>query len=160
MRPSSSSSSSWCRFTHEWRRCLHWLRMWSYGACSHHRHHHHHHHYHHRHRCVWQVHVRSGTGVLTNGGCRFPAHTPIIIIIVVIIMVMCDRFTYEVAPVFTLMEDVVLRRMLAKVGWEGGEGMFAPGTLSSCTLMLIETFHFACCMYHHYCNCGSLHRTQ
>ena len=34
------------------------------------------------------------------------------------------------APVFTLMEDVVLRRMLGKVGWEGGDGIFAPGTLS------------------------------
>ncbi|KAK7092501.1 hypothetical protein V1264_008237 [Littorina saxatilis] len=38
-----------------------------------------------------------------------------------------NMFTYEVAPVFTLMEDVVLRRMLSKVGWEDGDGTFAPG---------------------------------
>lgn len=43
-------------------------------------------------------------------------------------MAFLDRFTYEVAPVFTLMEDVVLRRMLGKIGWENeGEGIFAPG---------------------------------
>ena len=50
------------------------------------------------------------------------------VIIIIIVIVVSDRFTYEVAPVFTLMEDVVLRRMLAKVGWPDGEGMFAPGT--------------------------------
>nr|KAG5696067.1 hypothetical protein BaRGS_017179 [Batillaria attramentaria] len=38
-----------------------------------------------------------------------------------------NMFTYEVAPVFTLMEDVVLKRMLSKVGWEDGEGVLAPG---------------------------------
>lgn len=43
---------------------------------------------------------------------------------------MFGRFTYEVAPVFTLMEDVVLQRMLDKVGWEDGDGVFAPGERS------------------------------
>ena len=28
---------------------------------------------------------------------------------------------------FTLMEDVVLRRMISKVGWTDGEGVLAPG---------------------------------
>ena len=41
----------------------------------------------------------------------------------------CSRFTYEVAPVFNLMESVVLSRMYALLGWpEGqGDGVFAPG---------------------------------
>jgi glutamate decarboxylase len=36
-----------------------------------------------------------------------------------------------VAPVFTLMEDVVLTHMRQLVGWPDGEGdgIFAPGTL-------------------------------
>ncbi|MED6267332.1 Acidic amino acid decarboxylase gadl1, partial [Characodon lateralis] len=37
-------------------------------------------------------------------------------------------YTYEVAPVFTLMEDVVLRTMMELIGWEdGGDGLFNPG---------------------------------
>ena len=39
------------------------------------------------------------------------------------------RFTYEIAPVFTLMEDIVLTKMRECIGWENGEGdgIFAPG---------------------------------
>ena len=37
------------------------------------------------------------------------------------------RFTYEAAPVFTLMEEVVLTRMRGLVGWADGDGIFAPG---------------------------------
>lgn len=38
------------------------------------------------------------------------------------------RYTYEVAPVFTLMEDAVLRKMIKVIGWEeGGDGIFNPG---------------------------------
>lgn len=41
------------------------------------------------------------------------------------------RYTYEVAPVFTLMEDAVLRKMIKVIGWEeGGDGIFNPGTLN------------------------------
>lgn len=38
-------------------------------------------------------------------------------------------YTFEVAPVFTLMEEEVLREMRAIVGWAGGEGdgIFCPG---------------------------------
>lgn len=40
------------------------------------------------------------------------------------------RYTYEVAPVFTLMEDAVLKRMMEMIGWEeGGDGLFNPGTV-------------------------------
>ncbi|XP_060065967.1 glutamate decarboxylase 1-like [Ylistrum balloti] len=38
-----------------------------------------------------------------------------------------NMFTYEVAPVFTLMEEVLLRKMLSFVGWKDGDGTFAPG---------------------------------
>ncbi|XP_038568195.1 acidic amino acid decarboxylase GADL1-like [Micropterus salmoides] len=37
-------------------------------------------------------------------------------------------YTYEVAPVFTLMEDTVMRKMIEMIGWEeGGDGLFNPG---------------------------------
>ncbi|XP_047453689.1 acidic amino acid decarboxylase GADL1-like [Mugil cephalus] len=37
-------------------------------------------------------------------------------------------YTYEVAPVFTLIEDAVLRKMMEVIGWgEGGDGIFNPG---------------------------------
>ncbi|KAK2164503.1 hypothetical protein NP493_1413g00006 [Ridgeia piscesae] len=40
-----------------------------------------------------------------------------------------NMFTYEIAPVFTLMEDIVLTKMRECIGWENGEGdgIFAPG---------------------------------
>jgi len=40
------------------------------------------------------------------------------------------RFTYEIAPVFTLIEDVVLTKMREMIGWTDadGDGIFAPGT--------------------------------
>lgn len=39
------------------------------------------------------------------------------------------RYTYEVAPVFTVMEEAVLRKMIGIVGWEeGGDGLFSPGS--------------------------------
>lgn len=39
------------------------------------------------------------------------------------------RFTYEVSPVFILMEEVLLRKMQSIVGWSSGEGdgIFCPG---------------------------------
>ncbi|XP_018305751.1 cysteine sulfinic acid decarboxylase [Mycetomoellerius zeteki] len=36
-------------------------------------------------------------------------------------------YTYEVSPVFSLMEEDVLREMRAIIGWQGGEGLFCPG---------------------------------
>lgn len=36
-------------------------------------------------------------------------------------------YTYEVSPVFSLMEEDVLREMRAVVGWHSGEGLFCPG---------------------------------
>ena len=38
------------------------------------------------------------------------------------------RFTYEIAPVYILMEKEVMRKMWEMVGWEGeADGIFAPG---------------------------------
>lgn len=36
-------------------------------------------------------------------------------------------YTYEVSPVFSLMEEDVLREMRAIIGWHSGEGLFCPG---------------------------------
>lgn len=43
------------------------------------------------------------------------------------------RFTYEVAPVFVLLEYVTLKKMREIIGWEDGcgDGIFSPGTTSS-----------------------------
>ena len=40
---------------------------------------------------------------------------------------LCFRYTYEVAPVFTLMEAEVYQKMLGLVGFDGGEAIFVPG---------------------------------
>lgn len=37
------------------------------------------------------------------------------------------RYTYEIAPVFVLMEEEVLRKLRALVGWSSGDGVFCPG---------------------------------
>lgn len=38
-------------------------------------------------------------------------------------------YTYEVSPVFTLMEEVILQEMRKIIGWKNGEGdgIFCPG---------------------------------
>lgn len=42
---------------------------------------------------------------------------------------MLDRFTYEVAPVFVLLEYVTLKKMREIIGWQDGrgDGIFSPG---------------------------------
>ena len=39
------------------------------------------------------------------------------------------RFTYEVAPVFVLLEYVTLKKMREIIGWQNGsgDGIFSPG---------------------------------
>lgn len=41
----------------------------------------------------------------------------------------CTRYTYEVAPVFVLMERAVLKHMNQLVGFTDGDGIFAPGRI-------------------------------
>lgn len=40
-----------------------------------------------------------------------------------------SRFTYEIAPVFVLMEQLTLKKMREMIGWPNGEGdgIFSPG---------------------------------
>ncbi|XP_014291048.1 glutamate decarboxylase isoform X2 [Halyomorpha halys] len=38
-----------------------------------------------------------------------------------------NMFTYEIAPVFILMESVVLSKMREVIGWRGGDSILAPG---------------------------------
>uniref|UniRef100_A0A673W5V3 Cysteine sulfinic acid decarboxylase n=1 Tax=Salmo trutta TaxID=8032 RepID=A0A673W5V3_SALTR len=38
-----------------------------------------------------------------------------------------SQYTYEVAPVFVLMEDEVLSKLRSLVGWAQGDGIFCPG---------------------------------
>ncbi|XP_023689811.1 cysteine sulfinic acid decarboxylase isoform X1 [Paramormyrops kingsleyae] len=42
-----------------------------------------------------------------------------------------SQYTYEVAPVFVLMEDVVLSQLRLLVGWGEGDGLFCPGGSAS-----------------------------
>lgn len=46
------------------------------------------------------------------------------------LFVICS-FTYEVAPVFVLMETEVLRGLRQLVGWTEGDGIFCPGGSTS-----------------------------
>lgn len=45
-----------------------------------------------------------------------------------------DRFTYEIAPVFVLMEQLTLKKMREMIGWPDGEGdgLFSPGSKYFC----------------------------
>ncbi|KAI2667602.1 Glutamate decarboxylase 1 [Labeo rohita] len=55
-----------------------------------------------------------------------------------------NRFTYEISPVFILMEEVVLRKMHSIIGWpeEDGDGIFCPGgTMSNLYSVLLARFH-------------------
>nr|XP_009686211.1 PREDICTED: cysteine sulfinic acid decarboxylase [Struthio camelus australis] len=38
-----------------------------------------------------------------------------------------SQYTYEIAPVFVLMEEVVLAKLRELVGWSSGDGIFSPG---------------------------------
>ena len=45
-----------------------------------------------------------------------------------------SRFTYEIAPVFVLMEQITLRKMREIIGWSSkdGDGIFSPGRFLLC----------------------------
>ncbi|XP_040901007.1 acidic amino acid decarboxylase GADL1-like isoform X2 [Toxotes jaculatrix] len=52
-------------------------------------------------------------------------------------------YTYEVSPVFTLMEEAVLRKMMEIIGWEeGGDGIFnAGGSMSNIYAVNLARYH-------------------
>jgi hypothetical protein len=39
------------------------------------------------------------------------------------------RYTYEVAPAFTLAEHEVIQQVLQLIGFQDGDGIFSPGML-------------------------------
>ncbi|XP_062337685.1 glutamate decarboxylase 1 [Osmerus eperlanus] len=56
-----------------------------------------------------------------------------------------NMFTYEVSPVFVLMEQVVLKKMQKIVGWseEEGDGIFCPGgSISNLYGILLARYYF------------------
>ncbi|KAM7401438.1 hypothetical protein PAMA_005577 [Pampus argenteus] len=56
-----------------------------------------------------------------------------------------NMFTYEVSPVFILMEEVLLKKMQSIVGWsdDEGDGIFCPGgTISNLYSILVARYHF------------------
>ncbi|XP_041914605.1 glutamate decarboxylase 1 isoform X3 [Alosa sapidissima] len=56
-----------------------------------------------------------------------------------------NMFTYEVAPVFILMEEVLLSKMRSMIGWpeEEGDGIFCPGgSVSNLNSVLLARYHF------------------
>ncbi|XP_035244491.1 acidic amino acid decarboxylase GADL1-like [Anguilla anguilla] len=54
-------------------------------------------------------------------------------------------YTYEVAPVFVLTEDAVLRKMMEFVGWEEeGDGIFSPGGSIS-NMYAVNVARYRCC---------------
>ncbi|KAL4229294.1 glutamate decarboxylase gad1 [Mactra antiquata] len=52
-----------------------------------------------------------------------------------------NMFTYEMAPVFTLMEETVLERMRGLIGWRDGDGIFAPGGAISNLYAMLAARH-------------------
>ncbi|KAI1695530.1 pyridoxal-dependent decarboxylase conserved domain-containing protein [Ditylenchus destructor] len=57
-----------------------------------------------------------------------------------------NMFTYEIAPVFTLMEKEVIRRMIELIGWPEGEGdaIFSPGGA------LANVYAISAARHHHF----------
>ena len=50
-------------------------------------------------------------------------------------------YTYEMAPVFSLMEGEILGKMRSLIGWEGGDGIFSPGgSISNMYGLLLSRF--------------------
>uniref|UniRef100_A0A6G1R4L3 Cysteine sulfinic acid decarboxylase n=1 Tax=Hypotaenidia okinawae TaxID=2861861 RepID=A0A6G1R4L3_9GRUI len=53
-----------------------------------------------------------------------------------------SQYTYEIAPVFVLMEEVVLAKLRELVGWSSGDGIFCPGgSISNMYAMNVARFH-------------------
>lgn len=48
-----------------------------------------------------------------------------------------SRYTFEVAPVFTLMEQSVLNKMSKLVGFQNGDGIFCPGRGYTCNINIL-----------------------
>nr|CAD7193987.1 unnamed protein product [Timema douglasi] len=54
-----------------------------------------------------------------------------------------NQHTFEVSPVFTLVEDVMLKHILRFVGYEDGDGIFSPGgSMSNMYGMVLARYRF------------------
>lgn len=52
-------------------------------------------------------------------------------------------YTYEVAPVFTLMEQMILKEFCTLVGFQNGDGLFCPGgSLANGIGINIARYHY------------------
>ncbi|XP_061470736.1 cysteine sulfinic acid decarboxylase isoform X1 [Rhineura floridana] len=57
-------------------------------------------------------------------------------------MLNTSQYTYEIAPVFVLMEEVVLKKLRELIGWDGGDGIFCPGgSISNMYAMNVARYH-------------------
>lgn len=54
-----------------------------------------------------------------------------VVLIPIIMLLFIFRYTYEVSPVFLLVEEAVIKKMIEFIGWEEGDGIFNPGRNSS-----------------------------
>ena len=68
---------------------------------------------------------------------------------------LCFRFTYEIAPVFVLLEYVTLKKMREIIGWPGGsgDGIFSPGiwyfNLSSYFILICHALFWTSVQFSH-----------
>ena len=52
-------------------------------------------------------------------------------------------YTYEVAPVFTLMENEIINTVCSMIGWKNGDGIFCPGgSFANGIGINLSRFHF------------------
>ncbi|XP_029140219.1 cysteine sulfinic acid decarboxylase [Protobothrops mucrosquamatus] len=57
-------------------------------------------------------------------------------------MLNTSQYTYEIAPVFVLMEEVMLKKLRKLIGWEKGDGIFSPGgSISNMYAMNVARHH-------------------
>ena len=56
------------------------------------------------------------------------------------------RFTYEIAPVFVLMEQLTLKKMREIIGWPEGEGdgIFSPGKSQTAPVVIEQQTWWLC----------------
>ena len=50
-----------------------------------------------------------------------------------------NMFTYEISPVFILMEHITLKKMREIIGYKGGDSILAPGTNKLSLKLIIST---------------------
>jgi glutamate/tyrosine decarboxylase-like PLP-dependent enzyme len=56
-----------------------------------------------------------------------------------------NMFTYEIAPVFILMEHVVMEKMREVIGFQGGDSILAPGRAGRVRTVMLPVLLGTCC---------------